>query len=90
MKKERIRQIIAITLATLCFTGLVHWQLSKNHRQAQRLDITGRSSLILANIEHGISKSFLFLEDVAHFITITKDCDAAEKGLKRFAGTDTG
>ncbi len=73
MQKERIRQIAAITLATLCITGLVHWQLSLNHLQAQYLDVTRKASLFRTHIEYGISRSFLFLEDVAHFISIAPD-----------------
>ena len=73
MEQKQIRQIVAVALATLCIAGLVHWQLSQNHIQGQRIDVTKRAALFITHIEHGISRSFLFLEDAAHFISITPD-----------------
>jgi len=50
MNKALVRQIIAVTLATFCVTGLVHWHLSRNHVQAQRLDVTQKAVLILTHM----------------------------------------
>lgn len=73
MKIQIFRHIAVVALMTMLLAGLAHWQLSENYNQRQRLECTRQLSLIRGSVEHALAQSFLFLEGIGNFISITPD-----------------